>query len=93
MRAVAATRHGWYKAIEASEHNVDKATQEYQQELRDQHAIDNWPRRNCEFVSDNVRLWSRYLLRHDNSAESFVSSRDTVDNRTGPGIVNEYVCF
>ena len=73
MRAVAATRHGWYKAIETAEHNVDKTIREYQQELRDQYVIDNWPRRNCELVSDNVKLWSRYLLRHDNSAESFVS--------------------
>ena len=73
-RAVAATRYGWYKAIETAEHNVDKAICAYQQDLRDQHAIDNWPRRNCEFVEDNVKLWSRYLLRHDNSAESFVSA-------------------
>ena len=73
MRAVAATRHGWYKAIETAERNVDKATRSYQEDLRDQGAIDNWPRRNCEFVTDNERLWSRYLLRHDNSAESFVS--------------------
>ena len=73
MRAVAATRWGWYKAIETAEHNVDKTTREYQEELRGQNAIDNWPRRNGEFVSDNVPRWSRYLLHHDNSAESFVS--------------------
>ena len=73
MRAVAATRHGWYKAIEVSEHTVDKAIHEYQQELRGQQAIDNWPRRYFEFVYDNVRFWSRYLLRDDNSAEYFVS--------------------
>ena len=73
MRAVAVARHGWYKAIETAEHNVDKTIREYQRELRDQHVIDNWPRRNCEFLSDNVKFWSRYLLRHENSAESFVS--------------------
>ena len=73
MQAVANTRYAWYKAIEAAEHNVDKATRSYQQDLRDQNAIDNWTRRNCEFVTDNVKLWSRYLLRHDDSAESLVS--------------------
>ena len=41
MRAVAATRHGWYKAIEIAEHNVDKTIRAYQQELRDQHVIDD----------------------------------------------------
>ena len=73
MRSVTATRWGWYKAIETAEHNVDKTTREYQEELRGQNAIDIWPRRNGEFVSDNVPLWSRYLLRHNNSAESFVN--------------------
>ena len=73
MQAVAATRCGWYRAIDTAEHTVDKTIREYQESLRSQNVIDNWPRRNCEFVSDNVKLWSRYLLRHDNSAESFVS--------------------
>ena len=73
MRAVASSRCSWYRAIEAAEYDVDTTVREYQEELRSQNVIDNWPRRDSEFVSDNVPLWSRYLLRHDNSAESFVN--------------------
>ena len=73
MRAVAASRCSWYRAIDTAEYDADKTIREYQEELRSQNVIDNWPRRDSEFVSDNVSLWSRYLLRHDNFAESFVS--------------------
>ena len=72
LRAAAASRHGWYKAIEIDEQNIDKTTRSYQETLRDQSPIDNWPRRHSEFVLDNIGLWSRYLQRHDNSAESIV---------------------
>ena len=71
---------GWYRAIDTAEYNVDKTIKEYQEKLRSQNVIDNWRRRDSEFVSDNVFLWSRYLLRHDNSAESFVSLPVKVPN-------------
>ena len=73
MRAVASTRCQWYRAIESAENGVDKTTREYQEELHGQHVIDGWSRRDIEFVTDNVLLWSRCFVRHDNSAESFVS--------------------
>ena len=76
MRVAAATRHGYYKAIEIDEGNSDKTTRQYQETLRDPGPIDNWPRRDSEFVRDNLLLWSRYLERHDNSAESIVSKPD-----------------
>ena len=76
MRVAAATRHGHYKAIEIDEVHSDKNTRQYQETLRDPGPIDNWPRRDCEFVRDNLLLWSKYLERHDNSAESIVSRPD-----------------
>ena len=76
MRVAAATRHGHYKAIEIDEDNSDKTTRQYQETLRDPGPIDNWRRRDSEFVRDNLLLWSRYLVRHDNSAESIVSRPD-----------------
>ena len=73
MRAVASTRCQWYRCIETAELGVDKTTREYQEELHGQDVIDNWPRRDIKFVTDNIPLWSRYLVRHDNSAESIVT--------------------
>ena len=73
MRAVASTCCQWYRSIETAELGVDKTTREYQEELHGQDVIDNWPRRDIEFVRDNIPLWSCYLVRHDNSAESIVS--------------------
>ena len=73
LRAVASTRCQWYRAIESAEHGVDKTTRGFQKELRGQNVIDDLSRRDIEFFTDNIPLWSRELVRHDNSAESFVS--------------------
>ena len=82
MRAVSSSRFSWYRAIEAAEYDVDKTIREYQEELRSQNVIDNWPRRDSEFVSGNISLWSRYMTCHDNSAEFFVKLNFAVQLHT-----------
>ena len=73
MKAVASSRCQWYRAIAAEDGSVDKTTREFQERLRSRNVIDNWPRRDIAFVTDNIPLWSRYMIRHDISAESIVS--------------------
>ena len=73
IKAVASCRCQWYRAIEAEESGVDTMTRKIQEKLRSQSVIDNWPRRDIAFVTDNIPRWSRYMIRHDNSAESIVS--------------------
>lgn len=76
LRIACATRHGYYKAIEIDEEFFDIHTREYQETQRNSSPIDNWLRRDTEFVRDNLLLWSQYLEKHDNSAESIVSRPD-----------------
>ena len=75
-RIARATRHGHYKAIEITEGSEDKHTRQYQEAQRNSSPIDNWLRRDTEFVRDNLLLWSKYLSKHDNSAESIVTRPD-----------------
>ena len=56
MKAVASSRCQWYRAIEAEENGVDKTSREFQEKLRRQSVIDNWPRRDIEFVTDHIPL-------------------------------------
>jgi hypothetical protein len=75
-RIACATRAAHYKAIVTLEGFENKHTQKYQETLRNSDQIDNWPRRDTEFVKDNLLLWSKYLRKHDNNAESIVSRPD-----------------
>ena len=74
MKAAASSRCSHYRAIEAEERNTDKTTRSFQETLRSQSVrVDNWPRRDIEFVKENINLWSHYLTRHDYIAESFIN--------------------